>query len=127
LRIDAYETFAYLVQTLVRSDLGEMAQAEADLQAALKIKSDHTAVLGCAAWVYLKKGDLDKAIQYASEAIRANPHNGAAYYSRGTALAAKGETLAVVLDYRKALQYWKDIHVKRTAHCEVEMQAFLAQ
>jgi tetratricopeptide (TPR) repeat protein len=78
-------------------------------------------------WLALLREDYDNAIEYCNEAIRLDPENGPAYYSRGTARAAKGDTVQAVADYRQSLIYWKNINTKLCAHYAQEMRAYIEQ
>ena len=67
---------------------------------------------------YGKKGDHDKAIADFTEAIRLNPKDAEAYYSRGGAYGEKGDYDKAIADFTEA--------IRLNPQCAVSIGASLA-
>lgn len=99
--------------------------AETDFRQVLEERPEGSRSHSNMGWLSLVRQEYDKAIEYCNAAIQLDPHNGPAYYSRGTARAAKGDINGAAADYRQALATWKNMDTKLSAPYAQEMQAFL--
>src|SRR5260370_18815689 len=107
---DSESVAGYQTRGTARADLKDLQGAEDDFKTMYRLCPDYSWSHSNLGWLHLLRGEYDQAIADCNEAIRLEPKNGTAYYSRGSALAAKGDPQGAVGDYRFALEYWEYIH-----------------
>lgn len=105
LAIDADDPQAYSNRCLAHSDLGLYEQAVADCSRAidLELANLHWPYKHRAG-AYLEQGLYDRAIQDYTTALELRPDYAGAFYGRGRAFEAKGETARARQDYEQAYQ-----------------------
>ncbi len=82
---------------------GQLAEAVAHLNEALRLSPDFEDALINLSLALLKMGQLDQALQHCSQAVEINPRSAQVLYARGTILAALGRTREAVEDYQASL------------------------
>ncbi|MBV8903618.1 MAG: tetratricopeptide repeat protein [Acidobacteriia bacterium] len=87
----------------IAEDGGNLDDALAYSQAALRQLPNNPAVLDTLAWVYTKRKNNDSAIEILDKLVRQNPEVAAFHYHLGTALAQKGQTAKAKAELTMAL------------------------
>jgi len=100
--------FAYAMRGRARADLGQIDEAIADCNAALRL-DDRCALAYCyRGWAHAARFKYALAVPDYSEAIRLDPKLAAAYAWRGRARQRSGETEGAVKDFDEALKLFPD-------------------
>jgi tetratricopeptide (TPR) repeat protein len=92
----------------VLAEKGELDQALAHFQAALKIKPDFAEAFNNVGDILLDKGDFDEAIAVYRRALAIKPDYAEAHYNLGDALSKKGDVDGAIAQFRMALAITPD-------------------
>jgi len=87
----------------IAEDGGDLDEALAYSEAALRKLPDNSAVLDTLAWIYTKRNRNEKAVAILDKLVRRNPEVAAFHFHLATALAQKGDTAQAKAELAVAL------------------------
>jgi Flp pilus assembly protein TadD len=92
-------------RALALQDLGRIADAEAELRAALAIDPDAATTHSNLGNLYFRRGDLERARGEYRAAIRLDPEHADAHNNLGSVYFRLGDRAAAEAEYREALRW----------------------
>jgi tetratricopeptide (TPR) repeat protein len=89
--IDSKNTKAYLLRGIAWVFLEQYDQAIPDLSRCIELQPDILAAYTNLSFIYQKRGDLKKSLDYITEGLKYHPEDGEAHYRRGFIIFLMGD------------------------------------
>jgi tetratricopeptide (TPR) repeat protein len=111
------DSYRHLKKGVKLAPLKEYSKARMEFEKSLRLNPDEPEAHNNLAWVLIRQGDIDGAIEHLNEALRLRPDYADAHYNLGDALSSvEGRLDEAVIHYYQALQIKPDFV---DAHCNL--------